>query len=106
MSLNEYESLLSSIEAIDEKTLVEPQMPVAIMLQEAEDLYAWCQEDKELLTKAGLDWSFIESLQPRTGACRYSQSQWQKEYKSLQDAQKEWQVKSPYEWKFLLQSHY
>jgi hypothetical protein len=96
MSLKDYESLLAKFEAIDDGMLVEPNMPVAIMVQESEDLYAWCQEDKEILTKAGLDWTLVEALPARNGACRFSQSQWQKEFKSQQDAQKEWQLKSPH----------
>jgi hypothetical protein len=95
MSLQDYESQLPYIEAIDEKTVIEPQIPVAVMLQESEDLYAWCQADKEALIKAGLDWTLVESLPKRNGGCRYKQSEWQKEYQSQQDSQKEWLVKSP-----------
>jgi len=72
-----------------------PDLPVAIALQEAEDLYEWCLPDKEALVKAGLDWTLVEDLPQRTGACRYIQSQWQKDYKSQEEAQKEWAKQSP-----------
>jgi hypothetical protein len=68
---------------------------VAIALQEAEDLYEWCQADQELLTLAGLDWNLVTDLPERIGACRYIQSIWQKEFKSVEAAQKEWSEKSP-----------
>lgn len=90
MSKENFESLKTVIETLDEKLVKEPAIPVAISLQEAEDLMVWCQPDKIALTKAGLDWGLVESLPARTGALRYAQSIWQEEYRSIEDAQKEW----------------
>jgi len=95
MSKQQFDLKKATIEAIGEKQAVYPAIPVDVALQESEDLYVWCQPDKEPLVKAGLDWNMVTDLPVRTGACRYIQSEWQKEYKSLEQAQKEWSEKSP-----------
>jgi hypothetical protein len=95
MSKQQFELKQAAIEAISEKQVLSPNLPVDVALQESEDLYVWCQTDKDLLVKSGLDWKLVEDLPLRTGACRYIQSQWQKEYRSLEEAQKEWSQKSP-----------
>jgi hypothetical protein len=95
MSKEQFELKKDVIEAIPEKEVMYPNIPVDAALQEAEDLNVWCQEDKDKLVKAGLEWRLVEDLPAFTGACRYIQSQWQKEYKSLEEAQKEWNLKSP-----------
>jgi hypothetical protein len=95
MSKEHFDIKQVAIEAITDKETVIPAMPVAIALQEAEDLFEWCQPDKERLTLAGIDWNLVIDLPLRIGACRYAQSVWQKEYKSIEDSQKEWLAKSP-----------
>lgn len=95
MSKEHFDLKRMAIEAITDKETATPNMPVAIALQEAEDLYEWCQADKEVLAKAGLDLALVDDLPARIGACRYTQSVWQKEYKSIEDAQREWLAKSP-----------
>ncbi len=95
MSKEHFDLKKAIIEAIPENLVNYPGIPVEVALQEAEDLYVWCQQDKDLLVKAGLDWKLAEDLLARTGACRYVQSQWQKEYRSLEQAQKDWAEKSP-----------
>lgn len=55
MSKDQFDLKLEAIEALTKEETVEPTMPVAVALQEAEDLYHWCQPDKEGLIKAGLD---------------------------------------------------
>lgn len=95
MSQEQFELKRAEIEALSNDETIIPNMPVAVAVQEAEDLVVWCQLDKEALTKAGLDWQLAIDLPLRIGACRYAQSLWQKEYKSIEDAQKEWQLKSP-----------
>ena len=45
-------------------------------LQEAENLYHWCLEDKEALTDKNIDWSMVEDLPVRCGALREAQSRW------------------------------
>lgn len=93
MSKESYDLKRDDIETI--ANAAEPAIPVAFALQEAEDLYEWCQADKEQLTNAALDWNLVTDLPGRIGACRYIQSVWQKEFKSVEAAQKEWSEKSP-----------
>lgn len=95
MSKDQFELKKAAIEAIPNDSITLPNMPVAVALQEAEDAYEWCQADKEMLIKAGLDWSLVEDLPVRIGACRYLQSSWQKDFKSTEDAQREWNLLSP-----------
>lgn len=95
MSKEQFEAIEPAIEAIADKNVVPPNIPVAIALQEAEDLYYWCLTDKSELTKAGLLWALVENLPIRIAACRYKQSMWQKDFKTLEDAQKEWAKDSP-----------
>jgi hypothetical protein len=95
MSKNAFDLKIAEIEGIPDSMVSNPDMPVAIALQEAEDLYEWCLSDKDALVKAGLDWKMVEDLPNRAGACRYLQSQWQKDYKSMEEAQKEWNRLAP-----------
>lgn len=95
MSKKDFESKQTLINSIPEKGLKQPNIPVDKALQESEDLYVWCQADKEILIKAGLDWSLVDDLPIRTGACRYIQSNWQNEYRNIEAAQKEWKEQSP-----------
>ncbi|MFN8254154.1 MAG: hypothetical protein U0W24_00600 [Bacteroidales bacterium] len=95
MSKENFESKKSEIGAIPDSLANYPGIPVDVALQEAEDLLVWCQPDKELLVKAGLDWKLVEDLNARIGACRYLQSQWLKDYRSLEQVQVEWNQKSP-----------
>lgn len=95
MAKQDYDAKLAAIEVIANDSVKEPDMPVAVALQEAEDLTEWCILDKEVLTNAGLDWTLVEDLPPRIGALRYIQSQWAKDYLTQEQAQKEWKEKSP-----------
>jgi hypothetical protein len=95
MSKQAFETKKDTIEAILNENVKYPNIPVDAALQEAEDLLVWCRQDKELLVKAGLEWTLVEDLSIRIGACRYIQSEWQKEYRSIEDAQREWGEKSP-----------
>jgi hypothetical protein len=95
MSKEAFESKQAAIEAIAEKGLLPPNIPVDTALQEAEDLFAWCRDDKDLLVKSNLDWKLVDDLPARAGALRYIQSQWKQEFISLGKAQKEWAMQSP-----------
>jgi hypothetical protein len=94
MSKENFELKLPALEAIEHNKLKNPNMPVAIALQEAEDLYEWCISDKDLLLRAGLDSALIDDLTNRIGACRYIQSKWQKKLLTQEDSQKEWKKQS------------
>jgi hypothetical protein len=72
-----------------------PNLPVAVALQEAEDLAVWCQPDKSSLEAAGLSWELVTSLPLRANMCRVFQSQWQKEYQSQEESQRVWGNCSP-----------
>lgn len=95
MSKKEFDLKKAVFATINDNDVKYPGVPIDIALQEAEDLNVWCRDDKELLIKAGLNWSLVEDLAIRTGACRYAQSLWRKEYRSLEEAQREWAEKSP-----------
>jgi len=72
-----------------------PNSPVAVALQEAEDLAVWCQPDKSSLEAAGLSWELVTGLPLRANMCRVFQSQWQKEYQSQEESQRVWGNRSP-----------
>lgn len=93
MSKESFDLKRAAIEAVTNAS--DPVVPVATAMQEAEDLYEWCQADKEKLIKAGLDWNLVTDLPERVEACRYLQSVWQKEFKSIEAAQKQWNEQSP-----------
>jgi hypothetical protein len=95
MSLEKFNEKKAAIEAIPSEQIVEPSMPVAVYVQEADDLYEWADEDIDLLVNAGLDLNLYKDIPARAAALRYAQSIWQKEYKTYEDAQKEWSVESP-----------
>jgi hypothetical protein len=67
-----------------------PTIPVAIVLQEAEDLYDWCKHDKEALLNVGLNWELVEEIPVRTDALRKSQAKWVCEYKIVQTYNSKW----------------
>ncbi|MEJ2543460.1 MAG: hypothetical protein P8Y99_05285 [Calditrichaceae bacterium] len=95
MSRVDYDSKIETFQAIPDAESKSLNMPVDAYLQEAENLYQWCQEDKDALTKAGLDWSYVDDLPVRAGALREAESIWFKERFSQQEAQKIWNEKSP-----------
>jgi len=96
MSSNtDYIELLDVIQAIIPEKTITPTMPVDVFVQEAEDLYHWCQDDKVALTHAGLDWANVDNLPARAGACREAQSRWNKERNTRQQDEQAWKDKSP-----------
>ncbi len=95
MSQQDYNAKIKEITAMRDEDVKTPNMPVGEAVQEAENLVAWCEEDKAELTKAGLDWQLVEDLPLRAGACRYAQSIWARESQNQEEAEKEWKDKSP-----------
>jgi hypothetical protein len=95
MSNTNFETVSAALAAIPENEVLTPAIPVSVFVQEAENLKVCAEEDKEKLTVHGLDWTLVESLTDRAGACRQAQSVWAWEYKSREDAEKEWIEKSP-----------
>jgi hypothetical protein len=94
MSETLFAQIKPAIDAVPDHKATYPSIPISIALQEAEDLYLWCQNDKEALIRVGLNWSLVDDLPARTAACRYVESNWKKIYRSPAEAQTEWNVKS------------
>ncbi len=92
---DDYLAKLATIQAIPTDQLKKMNIPLDAYLQEAENLYHWCQADKTELTKTGLDWTLVDDLPIRAGACREAQSLWFKERFTKADAEKAWKEQSP-----------
>ncbi len=92
---DDYVAKLATIQAIPTDQLKKMSIPLDVYLQEAENLYHWCQDDKAGLTNAGLDWTLVDDLPIRAGACREAQSLWFKERFTKADAEKAWKELSP-----------
>lgn len=85
----------AEIEAIPADQVKSPGLPIDVFLQEAENTVQWCQQDKDKLTAAGLDWTLVDDVPVRCGALRQAESLWFKERFSREEAEKEWSEKSP-----------
>lgn len=95
MSQKDFNAKVKELIALGGDAIKQPNMPVGEAVQEAENLVAWCTEDKATLIAAGLDWTLADDLPARAGACRYAQSIWARESQSREQAQQEWNTKSP-----------
>lgn len=93
-STADYNQLLPHISAINYPEVIEPKIPVDVFVQEAGNLYHWCIDDREALTKVGLDWNLVHSLPARAGACSEAQSLWVKERNSRKQAETDWKNQS------------
>ncbi len=91
----DYDACYDAFMAIPDEEVKVPDMPVDAALQENENLYYWSLDDKTELMGAGLPEETIDALPIRNGACRVAQSLWERERYTPQDAQKEWQERSP-----------
>ena len=89
------ENVKAELSAIPGKEVKTPSIPVFVYIQEAEDQKVWAEDDKGVLINHGPDWTFVESLPVRASVCREAQSVWSKEFKSREDAEKEWLEKFP-----------
>lgn len=94
MSKQDYDNKIEIINAINDKNIKTPNMPIDIFLQEAEYLYQWCQDDKDYLIKAGLAWSFVDDLPIRVGALREAYAIWIKGWFNQQETQIIWNEKA------------
>ncbi len=91
-----YGSKIAVISAIPDPDIAEPgSTPARVYIQEAENLFSWCQNDKEMLVASGLTWSVVEDLPARIGAYSEAQSRWATQLGSSVDAEKLWLEKSP-----------
>ncbi len=94
-NIDDYNQLHDTIAGIGENDIKLPNMPVSISIQEGEDLYKWCQPDKNVLTSKGFDWELVDELSLGLGALREAQSLWNAERHAQEEAAREWAEKSP-----------
>ena len=95
-NLEDYNMKLEVIKAIpDDQIKMPASVPVGIYIQEAQDLYIWCQADKDALMAKGLDWTVVEDLPVRCNALTLAESNWGNEWRSQEEAEKLWLVESP-----------
>lgn len=108
MSVTELNNLTATLQAIEVADIKKPNIPIDIYIQEAENLYTWCQDDKEQLINAGLTDELIEELKPRAGALRQAESDWFKERYTKEDAERTWlaESKDAYELRDQLLHHF
>ncbi len=71
-------------------------IPINVFIQEAENLYNWCQADKEKLIANGLDWSIVEDMPSRINKLREAEAVWLSTRFSHVKARKVWLEKAPY----------
>ena len=105
----DYEAKFGIITAIPDDQIRTPDnIPVDVYVQEAENLYHWCQDDREVLTAKGLNWALVDDLPIRCGALREAESLWNKERFTREEAEKQWKEKSPlaYELRNTLLHHF
>jgi hypothetical protein len=81
--------------AIPTEKVHEPTLPVGIFVQEAENLAQWSADDLPQLTTVGITSEKLDAIKVRAGALRETQSLWNKDRRSMQDAQKQWATESP-----------
>ena len=94
-STTDFNELLPVLNAMKPADVLTPNIPIDVFVQEAENLYHWCLDDQQALTKVGLDWNLVTTLPVRAGACREAQSLWNKERNTRQDAEQAWKEEAP-----------
>lgn len=94
-NIDDYNAKLDVIQSIPDEEVQTPTIPVDVALQEAEDLHHWSSDDAAELAVVGITTDMIDDLPVRAGACREAQSIWNKDYRSQQEAQKEWAEQAP-----------
>lgn len=92
---DDYLAKLADIEALMLDEMKSPNMPVAVYVQESEDLCKWCAADKDKLEAAGLVWTIVDDIPVLAGALRETESLWFNERFSREEAQKQWIELSP-----------
>ena len=94
-NIDDYQAKLDVIQSIPVEEVQTPAIPVDVFLQEAENLHHWSLDDFDALKVVGISMVKINDLPVRAGACREAQSIWNKDYRSQQEAQKEWAKQAP-----------
>ena len=91
----DYQDLLPKFQAIPDKKIKPLYIPINVYNQEAENVYHWAMEDKDLLVSRGLDPLIIDELLTATGASRHAEGEWFKERFGKKEAEKQWIAQSP-----------
>ena len=95
-STDDYTTKIEVIKAIADDQVETPgSIPVGVYVQEAEDLYYWCQPDRDVLVAKGLSWELVEDLPSRCGALGVAQAKWKRERFSREEAEILWSANSP-----------
>jgi hypothetical protein len=94
-NIDDYNARINEISAIPDDKTPEPTMPVAVFLQEAENLYQWSLTDAEALAGIGITSAVVNEIPVRAGACREAQSRWSKDHNTQKEAQRQWGEQSP-----------
>lgn len=89
--LNIRPQLHSNIQNIDLNNIIAPTVPIAIYLQESENLVVWASDDVNELKKVGITSAHINDLKERIDACRSLQTEWLKLKKIKPSTQKNWE---------------
>ncbi|MCP4214477.1 MAG: hypothetical protein GY765_07455 [bacterium] len=95
MNINDYNTKIETIQAIEEKDLEPISIPVRVFAQEGEDLYVHCLPDRTLLEPEGLSWELVEDIPIRVGALRQAQSLLLGTRNLGKEAEKQWAGKAP-----------
>lgn len=88
-----YRRCLAEIEKIESGKDSHPRIPPHASLQEAYDLYVWCQDDIKKLEAVGLNRSVIDELPVRIEAAQKAHSVWQEHKESKGPAREHFEVK-------------
>ncbi len=95
MSKEHFEALEAEIQAISPAEVKNPNMPVDVFLQEAADLKEWSTEDQLQLEAINVATELFSGMEQQIGALRYTQSIWNKDRYTKEEARQEWDEKSP-----------
>jgi hypothetical protein len=94
-SEQDYEIKLETLRAIPKDQIKIPNnIPVYVYIQEADNLYQWCQQDKDALTAVGLAWELVTDLPLRIGALTEAEARWNTERLTRKEAPKKWEKES------------
>jgi hypothetical protein len=92
---SDYDAKIDVIRAVPtDQVKVPSSIPVDEYVQEAENLFKWCQPDKEMLTHKGLSWDIVDDLPLRSGALREAETVWNAHRFGRKEAEKQWLEKS------------
>jgi hypothetical protein len=92
---NDFETWKNQINALPFNEVKLPNKPIDEVTASAETLAIEAPKDKEALVQAGLDATIIDEVPSLSGALRYCQALWMSEFRTRQEAQKEWLEQSP-----------